>query len=162
MLDGMGTPIGTMQSLLGHSSPEITREIYLHTIPEEQRRAVLSTEWCKRGLLRDALRRNEQRDFAFRCMILSIPVGKVSTYGAVAAAAGYPQYHRAVARLLRSDPIDQLPWHRVVGVGGEIKLRGAAANEQRARLRLEGVQFSGKRVDIEKFGHLLKPWEVYS
>src|ERR1700733_6613065 len=108
----------------------------------------LSTERAKRGLLRDALRRNEQRDFAFRCMILSIPVGKVSTYGAVAAAAGYPQYHRAVARLLRVDPIDQLPWHRVVGVGGEIKLHGAAAYEQRARLKLEGVQFSGKGLRI--------------
>jgi methylated-DNA-protein-cysteine methyltransferase-like protein len=121
----------------------------------------LSTELAKRGLLRDALRRNEQRDIAFRRMILSIPPGKVSTYGAVAAAAGYPQYHRAVARLLRTDPIDQLPWHRVVGVGGEIKLRGAAAQEQRARLRLEGIQFSGKRVDMENFRHLLKPWEIY-
>lgn len=121
----------------------------------------LSTERAKRGLLRDALRRNEQRDMAFRRMILSIPPGKVSTYGAVAAAAGYPRYHRAVARLLRTDPIDQLPWHRIVGVGGEIKLRGAAAHEQRARLRLEGVQFSGKRVDMQKFRHLLKPWEIY-
>jgi integrase len=44
MLDGLGTPIGTMQSLLGHSAPEITREIYLHAIPEEQRRAVESVE----------------------------------------------------------------------------------------------------------------------
>ena len=42
MLDSVGTPIGTMQSLLGHSTPEITREIYLHAIPEEQRRAVES------------------------------------------------------------------------------------------------------------------------
>ena len=121
----------------------------------------LSTERAKRGLLRDALRRNEERDTAFRRMILSIPPGKVSTYGGVAAAAGYPQYHRAVARLLRTEPIDQLPWHRVVGVGGEIKLRGAAAHEQRARLKLEGVQFSGKRVDMKKFRHLLKPWEIY-
>jgi methylated-DNA-protein-cysteine methyltransferase related protein len=121
----------------------------------------LSTERAKRGLLLEALRRNEQRDTAFRRMILSIPPGKVSTYGSVAAAAGYPRYHRAVARLLRTEPIDQLPWHRVVGVGGEIKLRGAAAYEQRARLKLEGVQFSGKRVDMERFTHLLKPWEVY-
>ena len=44
MLDSVGTPLGTMQSLLGHSSPEITREIYLHAIPEEQRRAVESVE----------------------------------------------------------------------------------------------------------------------
>jgi methylated-DNA-protein-cysteine methyltransferase related protein len=121
----------------------------------------LSTERAKRGLLRDALRRNEQRDMAFRRMILSIPPGKVSTYGAVAAAAGYPRYHRAVARLLRTDPIDQLPWHRVVGVGGEIKLRGAAAHEQRARLKLEAVQFNGKRVDMEHFEYSIKPWEIY-
>ena len=44
MLDSVGTPIGTMQSLLGHSTPEITREIYLHAVPEEQRRAVESVE----------------------------------------------------------------------------------------------------------------------
>ena len=44
MLDSVGTPIGTMQSLLGHSTAEITREIYLHAIPEEQRRAVQSVE----------------------------------------------------------------------------------------------------------------------
>lgn len=44
MLDTVGTPIGTMQSLLGHSTPEITREVYLHAIPEEQRRAVNSVE----------------------------------------------------------------------------------------------------------------------
>lgn len=122
----------------------------------------LSYERTKRGLLRASLRRNEQRDLEFRFMILSIPPGRVSTYGAVAAAAGYPQYHRAVARLLRVDPIDQLPWHRVVGAGGEIKLRGAAAHEQRERLKLEGVQFSGKRVDMGRFMHLLKPWEVHS
>jgi methylated-DNA-protein-cysteine methyltransferase-like protein len=94
-------------------------------------------------------------------MILSIPPGRVSTYGAVAAAAGYPRYHRAVARLLRTDPVDQLPWHRVVGAGGEIRLRGAAANEQRSRLKLERVRFIGKRVDMGRFEHALKPWEVY-
>ena len=44
MLDSVGTPLGTMQSLLGHSTPEITREIYLHAIPEGQRRAVESVE----------------------------------------------------------------------------------------------------------------------
>jgi methylated-DNA-protein-cysteine methyltransferase-like protein len=121
----------------------------------------LSTERAKRGLLRDALRRNEQRGIAIRRMILSIPPGKVSTYGSVAAAAGYPRYHRAVARLLRTDPIDQLPWHRVVGVGGEVKLRGAAAHEQRARLKLEGVQFNGKRVDMEHFEYSIKPWGIY-
>jgi len=44
MLGSVCTPLGTMQSLLGHSTPEITREIYLHAIPEEQHRAVESVE----------------------------------------------------------------------------------------------------------------------
>ncbi len=115
---------------------------------------------AKRHLLRDASRPAEDRDRAFRRIILSIPAGRVSTYGRVAAAAGYPLYHRAVARLLRTDPPDLLPWHRVIGAGGEIKLRGQAALEQRARLELEGVQFLGKRVDMHGFEHCLRPWET--
>jgi methylated-DNA-protein-cysteine methyltransferase related protein len=121
----------------------------------------LATEQAKRNLRRESLRANQERDIAFRRMILSIPTGKVSTYGRIAAAAGYPRYHRAVARLLRADPIDQLPWHRVVGAGGEIKLRGAALREQRERLRFEGVKFSGERVDMDRFEHFLEPWNVY-
>src|SRR5277367_3451870 len=120
----------------------------------------LSIQQGKRRLLRDALRPNEQRDLAFRRMILSIPAGKVSTYGRVAAAAGYPRLHRAVAKLLRTAPPDHLPWHRVLGAGGEIKLRDEAAHEQRARLKLEGVKFDGERVNMVRFEHSLKPWEV--
>ncbi|MGO4211553.1 MGMT family protein [Terriglobus sp. 2YAB30_2] len=94
-------------------------------------------------------------------MILSIPPGKVSTYGRVAAAAGYLRYHRAVARLLRTDPPDDLPWHRVLGAGGAIKLHGEAALEQRSRLKLEGVRFIGEKVNMERHEHTFKPWEVY-
>src|ERR1700729_1098459 len=96
-----------------HASPE-----KLPTVP---------TSKVKRRILRDGARANELRDEAFRRVIFSIPAGKVSTYGRVAAAAGYPLYHRAVARLLRTDPPDHLPWHRVVGAGGAIKLRHEGA-----------------------------------
>jgi methylated-DNA-protein-cysteine methyltransferase-like protein len=75
--------------------------------------------------------------------------------------AGYPRYHRAVARLLRTDPPDQLPWHRVLGAGGAIKLPGTAAREQRARLKLEGVHFRGGRVDMDRCEHVMRTWEVY-
>jgi methylated-DNA-protein-cysteine methyltransferase related protein len=121
----------------------------------------LSTQHSKRHILRGGARPEEPRDIAFRRMILSIPAGRVSTYGKVAAAAGYPQYHRAVARLLRTDPVDSIPWHRVLGAGGEIKLPGEAAREQRARLRLESVKFKGDRVDMEHHEHEFKTWEVY-
>ena len=119
------------------------------------------TSKVRRRILRDGARANELRDDAFRRVILSIPAGKVSTYGRVAAAAGYPLYHRAVARLLRTDPPDHLPWHRVLGAGGEIKLRDDAAKEQRARLKMEGVKFRGKLVDMERFEHAIRPWEAF-
>jgi integrase len=44
LLDAVGTPLGTVQSLLGHSSSEITREIYLHSIPSDARVAVQRVE----------------------------------------------------------------------------------------------------------------------
>ena len=44
LLDAAGAPLGTVQALLGHSSPEVTRQNYLHAIPAEQRRAVEGVE----------------------------------------------------------------------------------------------------------------------
>jgi len=44
LLDAVGTPLGTVQSLLGHSSPEITREVYLHSLPAGAREAVQKVE----------------------------------------------------------------------------------------------------------------------
>lgn len=121
---------------------------------------LVPTSKVRRAILRDGLRSNQERDAAFRRIILSIPPGKVSTYGKVAAAAGYPLYHRAVARLLRTDTPDSLPWHRVLGAGGLIKLRQDAALEQRRRLRLEGVKFNNQRVDMTRFEHILRTWET--
>jgi methylated-DNA-protein-cysteine methyltransferase-like protein len=118
----------------------------------------LSREIVRR-IQKDSSRGNETRDTAIRRVILSIPKGKVATYGAVAAAAGYPLYHRAVARLLRTDPPNRLPWQRVVGAGGAIKLPGQAGAEQRLRLKLEGVTFSGKRVNLALHEHQFRMWE---
>lgn len=89
-----------------------------------------------------------------RAAIRKIPRGKVSTYGAIAHAAGYPGGARQVARALHG-AVD-LPWQRVLGAGGEIKLSGDHAFEQRFRLQAEGVTFRGRRVDMKlheyKFG----------
>jgi len=44
LLDSAGTPLGTVQALLGHSSSEITREIYVHSFPADARAAVERVE----------------------------------------------------------------------------------------------------------------------
>ena len=102
--------------------------------------------------------KNAKRDEAFRKAIRQIPKGKVATYGQVAAAAGYPLYHRHVAALLRRGH-GNLPWQRVIGAGGEIKLKYEAGMEQRMRLEMEGVRFIGKRVDIASHQHRFRTWE---
>ena len=79
--------------------------------------------------------------------ICRIPKGKVSTYGDVARAAGFPGAARQVAWALHNAP-GVIPWHRVVGAGGNIRLPGNAGFEQRARLESEGVAFRGRRVHM--------------
>ena len=79
--------------------------------------------------------------------IRKIPRGKVATYGSVARASGHPGAARQVVGVLRRSI--GLPWHRVLGSGGEIRLRGDYAIEQRLRLEAEGVSFRGRRVDMK-------------
>ena len=53
-----------------------------------------------------------------------------------------------------------MPWQRVIGSGGYIKLRFEAAAEQRLRLELEGVKFRGRRVDLSAHQHMFGAWDV--
>ena len=50
LLDAVGTPLGTVQALLGHSSLEMTRDVYLHSIPSDARAAVQKVEDLLMGL----------------------------------------------------------------------------------------------------------------
>jgi len=116
----------------------------------------LTAREAARRLLRDP--KSATRDAAMRKAIRQIPRGKVATYGQVAAAAGYPLCHRHVAQLLRREG-NALPWQRVVGAGGAIKLKYDAGLEQRTRLEMEGVRFRGKRVDMAEHQHRFRTWE---
>lgn len=42
--DSVGTPLGTVQALLGHSSSEVTRAVYIHSVPADARSAVEKLE----------------------------------------------------------------------------------------------------------------------
>jgi methylated-DNA-protein-cysteine methyltransferase related protein len=74
-------------------------------------------------------------------IILSIPPGRVASYGQIAGIAGSPGAARQVARVLHSmSRTLRLPWHRVINSRGSISLpRGAGFEKQRALLRAEGV-----------------------
>ena len=84
-----------------------------------------------------------------RAAIAAIPRGKVSSYGAIAQAAGLPRGARLVVRILNQS--HGLPWHRVVAAGGRIALPGEHGLDQRFRLEMEGVKFSGRKVRMAEF-----------
>jgi methylated-DNA-protein-cysteine methyltransferase-like protein len=84
-----------------------------------------------------------------RATIMNIPRGHVSSYGAVARAAGIPRGARLVVRTLSQS--HGLPWHRVVAAGGRIAIPGEGGLDQRFRLEMEGVKFSGRKVRMAEF-----------
>jgi methylated-DNA-protein-cysteine methyltransferase-like protein len=88
---------------------------------------------------------------AIAAVIRRIPRGRVSTYGAVAEAAGFPRCARHVSKVLNHVP--GLPWQRVLGAGGRISLPGEFGLEQRFLLESEGIRFRGRRVDLASFEH---------
>ena len=93
--------------------------------------------------------------------IQKVPKGRVATYGQIARLAGSPGASRQVARLLHSSSrLHDLPWHRIVGQGGLIRLPpGAGLEEQTILLQAEGIETiisrdgSRVRVDMEYYGY---------
>lgn len=79
-----------------------------------------------------------------RDLVAAIPVGQVSTYGDLAAAAGLSS-PRIVGWIMRTDTAD-LPWHRVVPASGRPAAHLAA--RQLERLRAEGVPVTDDRVAL--------------
>jgi methylated-DNA-protein-cysteine methyltransferase related protein len=82
-------------------------------------------------------------------VVCAIPRGRVSTYGAVARAAGLPGRARQAGFALRVAPAAlNLPWHRVVGAGGRIVFPKSSREhkEQARRLHAEGVLVRNGRV----------------
>ncbi len=97
----------------------------------------------------------EARRAALYLTLAQVPEGRVVSYGELAHLAGLGRAARWVGRTLSQLPDDtRLPWHRVVSAGGRISLPvgSASGDEQRARLRNEGVAILNNRVDIQRHG----------
>jgi len=88
-------------------------------------------------------------------VLASIPQGKASTYGRVAALAGLPNGARQVVRVLHSSAgALGLPWHRVLRKDGSIALPlGGGYELQKALLESEGIEVGrGGKVDLSRYG----------
>ena len=87
-------------------------------------------------------------------IVAQIPCGRVTTYGTIAAWAGWPSHSRMVGRTLRYTPgAELLPCHRVVNKEGRT---APGWSRQRPLLEAEGVTFKPNgHVDMER--HLWEP-----
>ena len=85
-------------------------------------------------------------------VVKKIPRGRVATYGRLARALRLPGGARTAGRAMAASPAGQgIPWHRVVGAGGNLLLREPRVLLQRKLLEAEGVRVTGKRiVDFRK------------
>lgn len=86
-------------------------------------------------------------------VLKQLPKGKISSYGAIAAMAGYPGYARHVGKLLANLPNDStLPWFRVLNSQGRISLKGADLLRQKALLIEDGIEVSeAGSVSLKKY-----------
>ncbi|WP_372881259.1 MGMT family protein [Psychromonas sp.] len=91
---------------------------------------------------------------ALYTMLFHIPAGKLTTYGRLASAAGYPNHARHVGKILARLPTEtKLPWFRVVNAQGSISLSGDSFQRQKLLLENEGfnVTEQGKIQDFRKY-----------
>src|SRR5579875_188783 len=87
-------------------------------------------------------------------LVRACPAGKVTTYGWLGKALGYPRGARMIGWIMNESP-EGVPAQRVINSKGE--LSGSWAFGQRGRMRklleAEGIVFSEEeRVDLKRYG----------
>jgi methylated-DNA-protein-cysteine methyltransferase-like protein len=93
------------------------------------------------------------RVYAF---VRACPSGRVTTYGWLAAALGYPRGARMVGWIMNVTPRSlDVPAHRVVGKDGALTGGWAFGSRERMQslLEAEGIVFTPQgRIDMSRFG----------
>ena len=87
-------------------------------------------------------------------LVQACPAGRVTTYGWLGKAVGYPRGARMIGWIMNESP-EGVPAQRVINSKGE--LSGSWAFGQRGRMRqlleAEGIVFSpDERVDLKRYG----------
>ena len=86
--------------------------------------------------------------------LLTIPQGKVVTYGQIAEAIRCPGAARAVGNALHKNPDgDKYPCYKVVNSRGELSGRYAFGGimEQQEKLEADGIEVNYNRVDLKRY-----------
>jgi methylated-DNA-protein-cysteine methyltransferase-like protein len=85
-------------------------------------------------------------------LVRACPAGRVTTYGAIAKALGYPRGARMVGWIMEEATPD-VPAQRVVNSSGELTGSWAFHGRMRLMLEAEGIAFSADgKIDMKRFG----------
>lgn len=81
-------------------------------------------------------------------LALDIPEGRVTTYGALArAAGGGGQAARSVSSILSKFPNQgAVPWHRIVYAGGKVWLTADCEDKRKELYAMEGIYVNEKGI----------------
>lgn len=86
--------------------------------------------------------------------LLSIPLGKVTTYGQIAEYLGNKKLARVVGNILHNNPNEQkYPCYKVVNSKGMLSNNFAfgGIEKQKEKLEKEGIIVNGYKVDLNKY-----------
>jgi methylated-DNA-protein-cysteine methyltransferase related protein len=86
--------------------------------------------------------------------VLTIPAGKVASYGQIADLAGLPGRARLVGRCMAYAPAAmQVPWYRVLRANGQLAFKAGsnASLKQTGLLQEEGVAVIKNRVQMDEY-----------
>lgn len=85
-------------------------------------------------------------------LALSIPKGRVTTYGTIARAAGAgPMASRSISSILSKAPNPKtIPWHRIVYAGGKVWISSEYEQIRKKLYKREGIVVD-RRGYIENF-----------
>ncbi|MBF1269234.1 MAG: methylated-DNA--[protein]-cysteine S-methyltransferase, partial [Oribacterium parvum] len=120
------------------------------SIPEEELKRMISESY---SLISDSPTKRIYE------AVKKIPKGKVATYAHVAELAGNKKMSRAVGNALHKNPDpENIPCFRVVNSKGELAPAFAfgGEDEQRKRLEEDGVEVKDGKVDLKKYGIIIK------
>ncbi len=87
-------------------------------------------------------------------LVRACPAGRVTTYGWIGKALGYPRGARMIGWIMNETP-EGVPAQRVINSKGELSGSWAFGSPERMRLLLEaeGIVFSPEgRVDLKRYG----------
>lgn len=87
--------------------------------------------------------------------LLTIPRGKVVTYGQIAEYLGNRNLARVVGNILHNNPSEEkYPCYKVVNSKGQLSVNFAfgGIEKQKEKLEAEGVEVADYKVDLKKYG----------